>query len=112
MLVHVKPPHMDWTRMHCTVLVQDVGSLPTNSAATGGVAPAAHKRARKRALQRWHALLHQRIGTRHGMTAALGAHWAAFVDYADRCFKPAFVQAFCPGNGTLLCKGRIDGTCD
>ena len=67
-------------------------------------------RARKRGFQRWHALLHQRIGTRYGLRGALGEHWPAFVEHAERHFKPQFIQAFCPGNGTLSCVGRIDGT--
>ena len=60
---------------------------------------------RRRAQQRWHSLLHQRIAVDQGMRSLLDKHWRAFVKHADRGYKDAFVALLLPTNGLLCCRG-------
>lgn len=70
------------------------------------------RHARKRGVQRWHALL-KRIGTRNGLEEALGTtHWRDFTDHAARNFKEPFLRRFEAVDGTLRCVGRLgEGPC-
>ena len=70
----------------------------------------------KRASNRWSALLTKtksRIGYHCGMRKRLGpVNWAAFVKYAEDKHKTAFIRAFTPVSGILVCNGKLDeGPC-
>ena len=68
------------------------------------------KQCRKRALQRWSTLVTadtSRISKL--MRAQLGEHWACFVRYANKRYKPQFVEAFMPASNVLRCSGPSPG---
>lgn len=83
---------------------------PGDNGSYSGPAYAQHVRvARKRAQQRWSALL-TRIGKINGMAARLGAaHWENFADFVRGVFMPDFLELFDPVGGVLRCAGPLDG---
>lgn len=67
--------------------------------------------ARKRGIQRWHALLKQ-IGTNNGLEYALGpVPWNDFIEYATRTSKDEFLRRFQAIDGKMYCSGTVDGKC-
>ena len=83
---------------------------PGDNGSYSGPAYAQHVRvARKRAQQRWSALL-TRIGKINGMAARLGAaHWENFADFVRGVFMRDFLELFDPVGGVLRCAGPLDG---
>ena len=69
------------------------------------------KLCRHRASKRWSSLLTQtcsRIGHDFGMRERLGdAHWRAFVGYAVKHHKGAFLNALVSPDATLRCAGKL-----
>ena len=78
---------------------------------TRAVPDAVRKLCRHRASKRWSSLLTQtrsRIGHDFGMRKRLGeAHWHAFVRYAAKHHKRAFLDALLPPNAALCCAGKL-----
>ena len=78
---------------------------------TRTVPNAIRKLCRHRASKRWSSLLTQtcsRIGHDFGMRERLGeANWRAFVRYAVRHHKGAFLNALIPPDATLRCAGKL-----
>ena len=78
---------------------------------TRAVPNAIRKLCRHRASKRWSSLLTQtcsRIGHDFGMRERLGeANWRAFVRYAVRHHKGAFLNALIPPDATLRCAGKL-----
>jgi hypothetical protein len=65
--------------------------------------------ARKRAQQRWSALM-ARIRKTNGMGELLGAaHWGNFADFVRSVFMKDFLELFNPVGGVLQCVGPLDG---
>ena len=64
---------------------------------------------RKRAQQRWWALMH-RVETSNGMRDHLGdTAWASFKGFCIAHFKHGFLALFDPASGILQCSGPICG---
>ena len=65
--------------------------------------------ARKRAHQRWWALMH-RVGVSNGMRSHLGeSRWSEFKGFCMHHFRPSFLALFDPCGGTLQCSGPLSG---
>ena len=65
--------------------------------------------ARKRAHQRWWALMH-RIEVSNGMRNHLGdSGWSGFKGFCTHHFRPSFLALFDPCGGTLQCSGPLCG---
>ena len=57
--------------------------------------------------KRFSKLLHERIGCKQGVKAALGPWWSVFVREARHYGKPRFIRAFNSKN--VCCRGPLDG---
>ena len=82
-----------------------------STAAAPGTSPTLARLARRRAAQRWSALV-SAPGSRlaRQMRPHLGAAlWGEFVAHANRHYKARWLRAFAPASGVLRCVGALDG---